>query len=105
MGCSFECSSILLGALTKEMHANGLPPVFGSVSAIERSLADTINMVRQFQSPEWGRRNPFGSGWTQHSCTLSSFVEERVIKYVKVEGLSLSSFLRRGILRRSEQGV
>ena len=89
------------------MHAKGLLPVFGSVSATERSLADTINMVRQFQSPEWAnaKRNGYGQDWTQHSCKLSSFIEEKVIKHVKIEGLSLSSFQRRGIRRRSGRGV
>jgi hypothetical protein len=72
-GCSFECSSILLGALTIQMHGAGIleprpkPPYLGY------SYAVTMEMARGFRSPEWcsiegGRRR-------SHICSLTSLIK------------------------------
>lgn len=51
--CSFECNSILLGALIKQMHKNRLFHPQPSKPYIGLSVSKTIRAVRTFQSPLW----------------------------------------------------
>ena len=57
-GCSFECSSLLLGALTKYMHDAGFTEDYTIKKLSEgRSLMDAIKRVREMKSPDrnWHR--------------------------------------------------
>ncbi|RYP91871.1 hypothetical protein DL770_001993 [Monosporascus sp. CRB-9-2] len=75
-GCSFECSSILLGALEIEMHTAGIlepqpkPPYLGY------SFSVVIEMVRSFRSPKWSTpqwRNSFS-----HACSLTQLIQPMI---------------------------
>ena len=72
--CSFECSSILLGALTKQMHARGLLSPRPAIPFLGLSSAEIAKSVRTFQSPRWcssvGSYSHRYCG--EHSCSLKS---------------------------------
>ncbi|KAI0101463.1 hypothetical protein F4776DRAFT_658217 [Hypoxylon sp. NC0597] len=84
-GCRFECSSMLLGALTIQMHKKGIlysrlePPYSGY------SITSAMEMVRNFESPRWTTPgNRYGSA---HSCNLSGLFDQNLAD--TVEGLKL----------------
>jgi hypothetical protein len=68
--CSYECSSMLLGVLTKELKKHGIlsprcvQPFYGF------SIEGSKNMIKDCKMPDWydssGNRR-YGSG---HSCTI-----------------------------------
>ena len=74
--CSFECSSILLGALTKEINRRQLfsPKTIGSAS-----LAGVGEILRGIRSPKWCsyQSDSFGyeSYGDQHGCNLQTHIE------------------------------
>ncbi|KAE8337848.1 hypothetical protein BDV24DRAFT_177204 [Aspergillus arachidicola] len=72
-GCGFECSSIMYGALTKEMRSINLflprpeAPFSGLI------YKDLVNKVLSFTMPRWTTPSQgYRSGY-QHSCSDSSF--------------------------------
>ncbi|KAI0147303.1 hypothetical protein GGR57DRAFT_477009 [Xylariaceae sp. FL1272] len=91
--CSFECSSILLGALTKELYARGLePPPEPSYSG--HSYASTMHAVSSIRSPKWrptwsgsfGNREP-------HACDLASIIQSKIGGLGPLKGLRLCDLL------------
>lgn len=72
-GCSFECSSILLGALTKEMGKHRLLDPKPASPYSGYSIADTENTIRAFRSPQWSSEVNCYSG--RHRCTLVSMID------------------------------
>ncbi|KAK6853753.1 hypothetical protein PG995_010565 [Apiospora arundinis] len=92
--CTFECSSILLGALTKQMQTKGLldpkptRPFFGF------SVAGTTATVCDFKSPRWHDNNT-SRHFERHRCTLEAFMDETVRSFADdVEGLQLDGLSR-----------
>ncbi|KAK1455592.1 hypothetical protein CMEL01_04352 [Colletotrichum melonis] len=73
-GCSFECSSILLGALTKEMDKHKLLNPKPAKPYSGYSIVDTEKIVRAFRSPVWtsdfSYRQP-----VRHSCNLLRMID------------------------------
>lgn len=76
-GCSFECRSMMYGALAKEMHSKNLlsprpkPPFPGL------SYQSLVNEVVSFQSPDWFDSNykwqtSLGDTHRLHACTHST---------------------------------
>lgn len=68
-GCSFECSSIMGGALAKQMHSKGLfsprpvPPFLGF------NFRKVVEDVFRFQSPKWFDSSPS----SPYSCRYTTF--------------------------------
>ncbi|OTA83037.1 hypothetical protein M434DRAFT_400814 [Hypoxylon sp. CO27-5] len=105
VGCRFECSAMMLGALTMKMHAEGIldprqePPYFGY------SITSAMNMVRKFESPSWAipgslyispqnhslrkmiDNNVIIGSESAHGCKLSVFFDLKIAD--TVEGLEL----------------
>lgn len=85
VGCKFECSSILLGALTIQMHAQGIldpepePPYPGY------SIISIKEMLKNFENPKW---KEIKSSYA-HYCSLRYLVDKHVS--FEVEGLELSN--------------
>ncbi|KAB8240039.1 hypothetical protein BDV35DRAFT_374788 [Aspergillus flavus] len=91
-GCSFECSSIMLGALTKHMHSNALlspQPQYPYKGLNYNGLMET---VREFKSPLWYTAPNYPSYGNQHRCGASSFSSLIIIQDA-VRELSLSSVM------------
>ncbi|KAK8016915.1 hypothetical protein PG993_015104 [Apiospora rasikravindrae] len=99
--CSFECSSMLLGAITSQMQSKGLlnPSPVRPFSGY--SISGVAATMRSFNSPKWADNddirpgvNPFGGIRAQpvsvHKCKLGTFIEA-VIKDVEdgIEGMEL----------------
>ncbi|KAK1636321.1 hypothetical protein BDP81DRAFT_489675 [Colletotrichum phormii] len=71
-GCNFECSSILLGALTKEMDRHRLLDPKPALPYTGYSIENTEKIVRAFRSPQWSTDFLHGK---RHSCTLPSMID------------------------------
>ncbi|KAK2005681.1 hypothetical protein LZ32DRAFT_633432 [Colletotrichum eremochloae] len=90
--CSFECSCIMLGALTRGMYASNIlqqrpePPFYGF------SVAALSEMLRTLRSPRWftSQRDP-----RPHTCSLSAKIEP-ILDDIKnrVEGLKWNEFFQ-----------
>jgi hypothetical protein len=71
--CSFECDSILLGALTKELDARNLffprpmPPFSGF------SFETTAESISTIRSPNWWTPDRYSS--YTHNCTLKDRID------------------------------
>ncbi|KAK4136029.1 hypothetical protein BT67DRAFT_440163 [Trichocladium antarcticum] len=96
--CSFECSSMLLGALTKEMRAKGLDPKPGPLPS-SSSVVATIDVVRSIHSPQWisvGEYvwNTDEIGLIPHSCCLQTLIQSKVLDGLdeRMGGLTLDEF-------------
>src|SRR5690606_36135214 len=69
--CSFECSSMQLGSLVKEMHVQGLDsfksarPFYGcSIKWLEQTISN-------FRTPQWA----LGDRYYQHECKLDDTIK------------------------------
>lgn len=96
--CSFECSSMLLGVLTKEMRAKGLDPKPESPPS-SSSVVATIDVARSIRSPQWAPVaeyvwNTYQTGLTAHSCNLQTLIQSKVLDSldVRMGGLTLDEF-------------
>jgi len=73
-GCGFECSSIMYGALTKQMHQNTLlsrEPV-APFPGLRYGLL--VQSVQSLKSPAWCEPGHRYSGFSQrHTCAYSTF--------------------------------
>nr|KMM71731.1 hypothetical protein CPAG_08032 [Coccidioides posadasii RMSCC 3488] len=75
--CSFECSSMLFGALTIEMHRRNLLPRTASPFP-GASFAKVVQSVRLIRSPTWcpvAGWVSFNSTCRAHGCILSKFID------------------------------
>jgi hypothetical protein len=89
--CSFECSSILLGALTKELDARNLlsprpvPPFSGF------SFEPTAESLSAIRSPCWYTR---GQSYHQniHRCTLNQHIDPIINSLNQHAGLTLEDY-------------
>jgi hypothetical protein len=102
--CSFECSSIQLGALMKEMRAKRLEPK-PEMPLLGHSVVATIATARSIRSPTWGlmTRTPFGEKYHRaHSCKVRSPTQSKIDNVEKrMVGLTLDEYKgRRHVLRR-----
>ncbi|KAK1672362.1 hypothetical protein BDP55DRAFT_673662 [Colletotrichum godetiae] len=73
-GCSFECSSILLGALTKEMDKHNLLDPKPAAPYSGYSIENTEKIIRAFRSPQWCSEI-YSYGARHHPCTLGSMID------------------------------
>jgi hypothetical protein len=87
--CTFECSSIQLGALMKEMRAKRFEPK-PEIPMLGYSVVATIAAARSIRSPKWARLEPFQSYSYSHSCNVRSPTESKIDDVEKrVVGLTL----------------
>lgn len=75
--CSFECASILLGSLTREMHRLKLLDSDFKAPYLGCNLLHIWSEVQQFQTPHWCTKVAYG-GFTEHTCTLKSKIDQIV---------------------------
>ncbi|KAI1370165.1 hypothetical protein F4677DRAFT_458078 [Hypoxylon crocopeplum] len=81
-GCSFECASMSLGALTIQIHAANVPnPQLGSQYP-RYSIASTLRLIHNFRSPQCRTRYRYS-----HDCHLSGLLSQGIKD--TVEGLEL----------------
>jgi hypothetical protein len=102
--CSFECSSIQLGALIKEMRAKKLEPK-PETPLLGYSVVATIAAARSIRSPTWAlmARSSFGEKYYRaHSCNVRSHTQSKIDDVEKrMVGLTLDECKgRRHVLRR-----
>ncbi|KAI1847290.1 hypothetical protein JX265_013989 [Neoarthrinium moseri] len=107
--CSFECSSILLGALTIGMQRNGFLHAEIDSSFPGLSVESTLKTALAMQSPRW--RPAASSGLfasvphVEHTCNLQSIIQLKLgnKSSLPVDGLKLNKFRgRNNALRWSE---
>ncbi|KAJ1337313.1 BTB/POZ domain-containing protein [Microdochium nivale] len=85
LSCSFECSSTLLGALTIQLHENGLLEAEPESSFPGRSAESVLDAVSKIQSPPWRRvvlpgTNVCASSHDQKHCDLA-FIMQPFLKF------------------------
>jgi hypothetical protein len=95
--CSFECSSILLGALTKELQARYLLSPQPTLPLLGYSFVAIARSARNIRSPIWNsnsgrmRHRHYGT----HPCGISSFIAPIIDELeATLEGLTLEDFQR-----------
>lgn len=94
--CSFECNSILLGALTTEMHARALFSPRPAIPFLGFCVAATMASVRGIRSPTWRiqRHSPFSIEVDACDCSLELLIYPIVDGLEKsMNGLALKDFL------------
>lgn len=89
-GDSFECGSILYGALTKEMELQGLLPIpIAPYSGL--SFSELYTKMQRIRSPRWCRPDKHKRG--PHPCDLGAKVMEIVEPVTLLpNGLELKDF-------------
>lgn len=92
--CSFERSSILLGALTKEMQARHLFSPQLTTPLLGFSFASISRSVRNIRSPIWSSSSEgMYHRHYAHSCRIASFIDASIDELeVALEGLTLKDF-------------
>ena len=89
--CSFECDSIRLGALVKQMHTRTLYSPRPETPFRGYCVLQTARHVREFKDPKWNP--PHVHGWTS-KCKLSSKIKIMVDSVTQnVKGLVLKDYL------------
>ena len=71
-GCGFECSSIMYGALTKQMHSNDLLSLRPVAPFPDLNYRSLMQKVLSFRSPVWYGPVSYYSNY-RHSCRYSTF--------------------------------
>ncbi|KAJ9205085.1 hypothetical protein DTO164E3_1708 [Paecilomyces variotii] len=72
-GCGFECSSIMYGALTKQMQSNGLLSPVPVAPFLNLNYEGLVWKLRSFKSPQWcGPYSKYHSSY-RHECSHSTF--------------------------------
>jgi hypothetical protein len=84
--CSFECDSILLGALTKQMHTRGLFSPRPALPLLGFNFATTAKSIRDIHSPVWISVNDS----RKHKCRLPTRIHPIIDRVEKgMKGLAL----------------
>jgi hypothetical protein len=93
--CSYECSSILLGAWVKRLVSHDLSiqrPILPYRGLYRNKLQEILHDIAE---PEW-RTNKRGYGEeSKHPCTLKKHIEPLLKTLPTVDGLNLFYFVRR----------
>jgi hypothetical protein len=84
--CSFECSSMQLGSLVKEMHVQGLNsfksarPFYGcSIKWLEQTISN-------FRTPRWSHVD----GFSRHQCRLDGKIKPAMKEILEtLQGIKL----------------
>ena len=92
-GCGFECSSIMYGALTKEMQSNALIWPEPAVPFPNLNYSILVQRMLSFTSPEWYGLSYDRFNGYKHSCLHSSFKLLFAGLNHTIEGLALDSLV------------
>lgn len=89
--CSFECASMNLGALSRQIHNKKLLYYASSwfLSLDGQNVISTMGAARTIQSPNWScmdRRGPF--------CHLNPVVQKKMDDLENVEGFNLEDYAK-----------
>lgn len=108
--CSFECSSILLGALSRQMNDKRLLHPRPAAPFLGHSVDELIRTIRRFRSPNWvlwkqeriATSDPLSflssSPQNRCKCRLSSFTAPRNHEILRgIKGLGLLEFRRSNV--------
>ncbi|KAL3434217.1 hypothetical protein BDV09DRAFT_204892 [Aspergillus tetrazonus] len=88
-GCGYECSSIMYGALAKQMHLNALLSPRPAAPFLGLRYRILVQRVTSFKSPEWYGPRP-SSSRNQHRCIHSSFTSLFGVLEDTIEGFGLN---------------
>lgn len=91
--CSeYQCSSVLLGQLVREMMAQGIFNPRPSRPFLGFNVKEAIQMTLEIKSLDWSR---LGSS-TSHDCSLHRFLKNYMFNVqTHVNGLNLDDFIGR----------
>ncbi|KAH7131218.1 hypothetical protein EDB81DRAFT_950558 [Dactylonectria macrodidyma] len=81
--CSFECSSIMLGALTRERKRTGLADASSTGCVDGYTITDVMRKLSSFQNPRWyGFDDPNNDvpSPAVHTCRMNALIEETLIQ-------------------------
>ncbi|WEW57857.1 hypothetical protein PRK78_003324 [Emydomyces testavorans] len=73
--CSFECSSMLLGALTKGMHARNLLDPQPVAPFTGHNITETVDSISKIPSPRWYNEDPSRYNSRPHKYGLEQHIE------------------------------
>ncbi|KAF5661807.1 hypothetical protein FHETE_8271 [Fusarium heterosporum] len=68
--CSYECSSMLLGILTKELKRHGILSPRGAQPFYGFSIGGSVDMINGCKVPRWYDISGSGRYGSGHSCTI-----------------------------------
>lgn len=108
-GCSYECSSMLLGVLTGQLYNYNLFPYPPKSPYVGVGFKGLMQAIRHIREPEWCGNDsitatdqdarPFGNGPHLncfvdglHGCTVSDVIEPAGRDIPRPVGLSLESY-------------
>jgi hypothetical protein len=93
LGCRFECSSIMYGALTKQMKSKALlsPRPFRPFHGLNYN--QLVQKICSFTSPEWYSQPSYYNKYVSHSCNNSSFESLLGKMDDSINGLVLLDFI------------
>ena len=74
MHCSFECDSILLGTLTKEMKSKELSGQHLRPQFLGLSYEDAVDKVKNIRSPSWCTHHGYRYECYHHGCNIGTHV-------------------------------
>lgn len=101
-GCSFECSSMLLGSLTVELRKNGLLNPRVIIPYAGHSIKSIDEMISTFRTPKWVSSDGRG---VFHSCNLKKVIKPTLdtlasevfgLNLLEIQLSALSKLLRGG---------
>ncbi|CEL06506.1 hypothetical protein ASPCAL09682 [Aspergillus calidoustus] len=94
-GCDFECSSMMYGALTREMRSASLLSPRPAPPFDEISYKTLVKKILAFRSPSWTGWSSsayLGYGNSPHSCSTSNFNKIFSGMNDAIEGLKVSVY-------------
>ncbi|KAI2463167.1 hypothetical protein F4781DRAFT_440832 [Annulohypoxylon bovei var. microspora] len=99
IGCSFECSSMLLGALIVQMNQHGLLDSKPESPYAGHSIVSIMEMIRKLKTPEWSNTQRDKKEWNQHWNDMP-MPQKRVkldTKYPEYHECSLSDLFNKNL--------
>lgn len=94
LGCRFECSAIMCGALSKEMKSCAVLSPRPCLPFQGLNFHQLVKQVRSFKSPQWIIPNVIS--WddsVRHVCNVSTFGSLLGQIHDSVDGLNLRDFI------------
>lgn len=92
--CSFECSSMLLGSLSKELKRYGILSLRDTKKFSGHSVKTVKDMTNSFQTPIWTPRINYRD-YNSHSCSIIAQIKPALEKIEQdLQGLKLEDYQR-----------
>ncbi|PYH31270.1 uncharacterized protein BO87DRAFT_315351 [Aspergillus neoniger CBS 115656] len=96
-GCSFKCSSMLYGALTKNLNTHNLAKSDFKAPFLYHNYTSLVNIIDRFKQPRWyDPRNSKYLCWQylEHECHDAHFWELRLGRFLDEDGMELKDFIK-----------